>query len=130
MNWMEKYNQKIREIPHIRGMHPNVIVEDMPFSAIQAEKTMKKKKYYSVCVRLEYSAGCHIIKAYSKEDALRIREKHSISNPMGAKDVICIACKKVKMRHTYNKVMIERRRKGLGGKIWYEDKNGGLQTER
>jgi len=95
-------------------------------------------KYYTVCVfgtdtELKTRvAGCHIIRATSKEDALRIREKHGISNPRFAKGELRITCTKSKLYGKWEQInlaLLERRRKGIGGSIWYEDENGNLQTE-
>jgi hypothetical protein len=95
------------------------------------------KSYYSVSV---YSLdtprtvkGVHIIKAISVKDALRIREKFGISNPWGATGELRINCHKIKLKKGLwkeeNTKLLDRRRKGLGGNIWYEDKNGELRIE-
>jgi hypothetical protein len=101
-------------------------------------KTMNKK-YYTVCAFGEDTfgkrvGGCHIIKAESKEDALSIRERHGISNPRFAQGDFRITCKEIRVDfeiygELVNQELIERRRKGLGGSVWYEDENGNLQTE-
>jgi hypothetical protein len=96
--------------------------------------------YYTVCVfgdDIELGRrvkGCHIIKASSIKDALRIREKHGISNPRFAKGNFRITCSKIKLSFKsdgrfFNQELIERRKKGIGGSIWYEDTNGNLQKE-
>ena len=100
---------------------------------------IKNKYYYSVCVFSKQAearvAGCHIIKAYSKINALKIREKYGISNPRFAKGNLRITCKKIDLNFFIsgvylNKKLIERRKRKIGGNIWYEDEKGNLQTEK
>jgi len=73
--------------------------------------------------------GGHVIKAKSKKDALRIREKHGISNPRFAKGHLNIICRKLNPSDTGDKNLIKSRKAGLDGNIWYEDENGILQIE-
>ena len=98
---------------------------------------MKEKYYYSVGV---YSSvfdthltirvqGVHIIKAYSKENALEIRERYGISNPFHAKGKLHITCRKLNMHIKYVQDLIKRRQKGFEGSVWYEDKNNKLCKE-
>jgi hypothetical protein len=95
--------------------------------------------YYSVCVYGTDTdgsrvAGCHIIKATSDEHALEIRERHGISNPRFAKGDIRITCREVNLDFEVdgrfvNQELIERRKLGIGGIIWHEDKNKQLQKD-
>jgi hypothetical protein len=95
---------------------------------------MKKKNYYRLYVmpstKIRPRGGMHIIKAFSEEDALRIRKKFGISHPWGVKGIKTMNCKRLDMRFDYAKSMIKRRIQGFGGNIWYEDENGQLQTEK
>jgi len=92
--------------------------------------------YYTVCVfgtntEGKRVAGCHIIKATSKENALDIRKRHGISNPRFAIGNLHITCKEINLSafKEVNLEMLKRRRKGIGGFIWYEDEKGNLQHE-
>ena len=93
------------------------------------------KHYYEIVITYNrnetsrYSISGHIVKAFNKEDALRIREKHGISLPMNSTEIRTIRCHKLDLRHSDVKAVLERRRKHLHGSIWYEDENGNLQTE-
>ena len=89
---------------------------------------MKEKHYYIVKIR--WGGGWHLIKAFSKEDALRIREKFGIGYPWGTTEIEWIVCERIDRRRRLWKDTIERRKKGQGGSIWYEDENGNLQTEK
>ncbi len=94
-----------------------------------------KKHYYEIVItynRTELNLSTisgHIFKAFNREDALRIREKHGISYPMNSTEIRTIRCHKLDLRHSDVKALLERRRKHLNGSIWYEDENGKLQTE-
>ena len=90
---------------------------------------MKNKSYYRVYVSTGKTAGSHIIKAFSEEDALRIREKFGISNPWGRKRIKRIKCERMDMRNPVNKWVLGRRKLKIGGSVWYEDDNGQLQQE-
>jgi len=92
-------------------------------------KEMKNKRYYRIYVHTGKNVGSHIIKAFSEEDALRIREKFGISNPWGRKRIKCVICNRMDMRDSINKWVMARRRKHIGGSVWYEDNNGQLQQE-
>jgi len=77
-------------------------------------------------------SGCHIIKAKSRKDALRIREKYGISNPRFAEGDLRIRCDELRLEgkmKDWNLELLERRKQGFGGSIWYEDENGELQIE-
>ena len=91
---------------------------------------MEKLKYYIVKIRnLEiYRTTWHIIKAISVEEALRIREQHGISYPRNATNLEIISCEELNMKLKINKDLIERRKQGFGGSIWYVE-NGILKTE-
>lgn len=71
---------------------------------------------------------CHIIRAKSKKDALRIREKYGISYPMNSDRVKTIECHKIDTRRKENKMRLWARRHHWGGSIWYE-KDSELKTE-
>jgi hypothetical protein len=77
--------------------------------------------------------GGHVIKAASKEDALELRERHGISNPRFAKGELRITCYELILKGPlakYVQRLLQRRRLGHGGNIWYEDENKTLQIER
>lgn len=96
-----------------------------------------KISYYTVCVfgtdtEGKRVAGCHTIRAESKSNALGIQERHGISNPRFAKGDFRITCEEIKLEGIWKRLnleLLERRRHNVGGSIWYEDKNGNLQTE-
>jgi hypothetical protein len=69
--------------------------------------------------------GQHIIKAESAKKALEIREKHGISNPRFATGNLKIDIFLINDQLD----RIERRKQGIGGKIWCEDENGNLINE-
>lgn len=72
----------------------------------------------------------HLIRAKNEQDALRIAKKHGIAFPFNSPFVkFRKIYKKLYENRTFDEALIERRRKGIGGKIWYEDKNGKLQYE-
>jgi hypothetical protein len=92
-------------------------------------------KYFAVSVygvdeNNERVYGVHIIRADSEKIALEIRERHHISHPWGAipKDTFYIRIKRLRS-NKWNKEMLKRRRQGINGSIWYEDKEGNLQKE-
>jgi hypothetical protein len=69
----------------------------------------------------------HVIRAKSKTDALRIREKYGISTPMNSKDIRNIQVETIRKKYFD---MLNLKRRGINGNIWYEDKEGNLQTEK
>ena len=70
----------------------------------------------------------HIIRAKSKKDALRIREKYGISYPMNSDRVRKVVCIKLDSRCKVVKKRLWARRHHWGGSIWYE-KDSELKTE-
>lgn len=77
--------------------------------------------------------GGHVIRADSKKKALRLRERHGISNPRFATGALRITCRKLKLKGPlaeHNQRLLQRRRLGHGGSIWYEDESKTLQIER
>ena len=93
---------------------------------------MKAKNYYYIAVIGRDNddnrvCGGHVIKAKSKKDALRIREKYGISNPRFAQGRLKITCYKVDFADvelkSMNENLIKRRKHGVGGSIWYEEDN-------
>jgi len=86
------------------------------------------KYFYIVLWYRPRGMSAHIIKAPSIKKALEIREKYSIANPIGNTKIKKIECRQVDMRFSVYKSLLERRRKGLGGYIWYEEDNE-LKTE-
>jgi hypothetical protein len=87
-----------------------------------------KEKYYYMTVfgtddNGHHVGGGHVIKSESMDDALRIREKYGISNPMHAKGKLRIRCEELDMKEEHNQQFIERRRKQFTGSIWYEEDN-------
>jgi hypothetical protein len=86
-------------------------------------------KYFIIkCRYKDRGSSWHLIRAESKEDALRIREKYGISYPRYATDMTGISCLEVSMDWPEYYAMRERRRKGQGGSVWYEE-DGELKTE-
>ena len=71
---------------------------------------------------------CHIIKAKSKREALRTREKYGISYPMNSERVRKVECIKIDSRLKINKIRLYYKRLHAGGSIWYEENNQ-LKTE-
>ena len=71
----------------------------------------------------------HIVKAKNLQDALRIATKHGIALPFNSQFVRRRSGRRLYKNHRFHKAIIERRGKGIGGSIWYEDKNGKLQKE-
>jgi hypothetical protein len=68
----------------------------------------------------------HIVRADDEDDALRIANKHSIkSSRMEMKDITTTWVQEVLPDDN----VIERRRRGKGGSVFYEDENGNLQKE-
>jgi hypothetical protein len=87
--------------------------------------------YYYVYVKyfhLRPSTG-HVVRAKSIEDAKRIIEKHGIANPLYSKMVRHRSYQRLYKHSFWHRSLIERRRRGIGGKIFYEDSNGKLQIE-
>jgi len=74
-------------------------------------------------------ASGHIIRANTLENAKEIAERHGISNPFNSDKIIRRHFKYADRRFKHYKELIERRKRGIGGNIWYEDKNGKLQNE-
>jgi D-arabinose 1-dehydrogenase-like Zn-dependent alcohol dehydrogenase len=77
-------------------------------------------------------SGTHIIKANSARDALRIFNQHNIRKIPD--DVTKITqyvenLKHIKYPKNYMNWVLDRRKRGIGGNIWYEDENGKLQKE-
>ncbi len=67
----------------------------------------------------------HIVRADSSADARGIAVRHKIAYPMGADDIYSQhVCDRSPSLKTLNQ-----RRHGLGGSIWFEDKNGNLCCE-
>ena len=75
--------------------------------------------------------GCHIIKAETAEQALLIQEKHGISNPWGVKSISKFrrTVQFMNLNLSYELLSLQRRWNGIGGCVWFEDKNGNLQKE-
>jgi hypothetical protein len=71
----------------------------------------------------------HTIKALSEENALEIANRHGIGNPFNSKYVDKRTCQILDMRYSHNRALITRRKKGIGGSVWYEDKIGNLKKE-
>jgi len=84
-------------------------------------------KVFYTNYRIAFSA--HVVRARSIIDAKRITEKHRISYPFHSKMVKSRLYQKLNINEYFNRRLIERRRKGIGGSIWYEDENGKLQKE-
>jgi len=86
-------------------------------------------KYYYIENRYEgHTASGHVVKANSKKEATEICEKYGIANPMGTK----VRSREVTLIHVNSKnfirsllgrSLINRRKKGIGGKIFYEQDN-------
>jgi len=87
--------------------------------------------------------GVHIIRGISEEDVIRIQAKFKISASMGAEGSFRIICKSMNpdwgmnshpihhddfMRKLDMQTLIKRR-KGIGGFVWFEDEKGNLQKE-
>lgn len=75
-------------------------------------------KYYYVENRYEgHKASGHVVRANSKREAKEICEKYGIANPMGAK----VRSRTVTL--ILGQWLINRRKRGIGGKIFYEQDN-------
>lgn len=87
-------------------------------------------KYYYIENRYEgHNKGSgHVVKANSEKEAAEICEKHGIANPMGTKvksrtvTLIRVNSKDF-IRSLLGQSLINRRKKGIGGKIFYEQDN-------
>jgi len=71
----------------------------------------------------------HAIKAKNLQDALKIATKHGIAYQFNSPLVRGRLARRLYKNHPFDKAIIERRKKGIGGSIWYEDENGKLQKE-
>lgn len=86
-------------------------------------------KYYLVKVHFDNrGSGWHMIRAKSKEDALKIREKYGISYPRFASDIKFVSIKLLDLNIPENVQRLKRRRQHHGGSVWYEENNQ-LKTE-
>ena len=72
----------------------------------------------------------HVVRAKNLQDALKIATKHGIAYQFNSPFVRKRLGQKLYERHPFHKALIKRRKKGIGGSIWYEDKNGKLQKEK
>ncbi len=86
-------------------------------------------KYYYIENRYEGNkASGHVVRANSEREAKEICEKYGIANPMGAevrsRKITLIDSKELfgYLRQNVLK-LINRRRKGIGGRIFYEQDN-------
>lgn len=66
----------------------------------------------------------HVIRASSKKDCLRIQRTYGISCPRFSSSIVDVRC--AKLNNT--SAVIKRRRRGVGGNIWYEE-NWMLKSE-
>ena len=66
----------------------------------------------------------HVIRARSETDCLQIQRNYGISCPRFSNSIEKVSCRMI----SNNAEIIERRRKGMGGKVWYV-KNGMLENE-
>ena len=69
----------------------------------------------------------HIVKAMSVVHALDIAEEHGIGNPFHPKDLILVTSRKLDLNNKLDKWRIDRRKKGIGGVIWYVNAKGKLK---
>ena len=95
-------------------------------------------KYFKVVLFYRpYGVSSHVIRANDEKDALRIRDKFGISYPMNInksklrmKKIKCYEMDLSNDKYGLFEIILDRRRKGIGGNIWYEDENGNLQIEK
>ena len=90
--------------------------------------------YFYVLNHYEYESGFpvssgHVIKTDSEEDAIKICEKYGIGCPFNRKIRIRNARLLNPEKYQTDFELIKRRKKGIGGKIFYE-KNGKLKIEQ
>jgi len=71
----------------------------------------------------------HIIKAKSLKNAKEISIRHGISSPFNSSKIVKRSYRFLDMRHRIHKNLINRRKQGIGGSIWYEDENRKLKRE-
>jgi len=91
------------------------------------KKSKIKEKYYYIVNKYEesgqYRSTGHVVRANSEREADEICEKYGIANPMGAK----VESRKIELINPKIPFgyfdLIDRRRKGIGGKIFYEQDN-------
>ena len=72
--------------------------------------------------------SAHVVKAKSEEEAVSIAERHRISNPFGT-NVVKREPRLLVLTDRFDSNIIDRRKRGVGGKIFYEE-NGKLKIEK
>lgn len=95
------------------------------------------QKYFYMAVSYSYGAdsevrrriSAHMIRAESIEQAEKIVITHGISNPFNSKHVVKRRFIILDPDNIHDANLINRKRKGFGGSIYYEDKNGNLCKE-
>jgi len=70
----------------------------------------------------------HVVRAKSEIEAQQIVIRHNIMYPHN-KTIDFVTSRILNEEYWVDKLLIERRKKGIGGSIWYEDINGKLQKE-
>jgi len=70
----------------------------------------------------------HVVRAKSEIEAQQIVIKHKITYPHN-KIIDFVTSRILDKKYRFDELLIERRKRGIGGNIWYEDKNGKLQKE-
>jgi len=71
----------------------------------------------------------HVVRAENSKNALDIATRHGIAYPFNTPLVKERTVIRIPKANWWAEVLIERRRHGRGGKIFYEDKDGKLQIE-
>ena len=96
------------------------------------------KKYYRITNHLDKApdqqstrVSEHIVKANNEEDALRIFNQHNVKPIPSHVELIkqTVNCLDELDVDNYKEWILKRRWKGIGGNVWYEDKNGKLKKE-
>ena len=84
----------------------------------------KNKKYYHVLNRYDRTElpriSAHVVYVNSEKEAIKICEKYGIAYPMGAE---VISRSITLLDPIKNHSIITKRKKGLGGKLFYEENN-------
>lgn len=88
-----------------------------------------KKQYYIIQHVFDppRTSGTHFIKAESQDNAIEIAKKHGIAFPWGIEALKNVVKTKIELCEDVDR--LNRRRLGIGGRVWMEDVHGNLGYE-